>query len=479
MRECEERFEREYADYNGGIIYIPLTRLHPHPYNPRKDLGDLSELAASIRENGVYQNLTVVPYSDDSGEEIEGHFTIVIGHRRVAAAAVAEEETVPCIINEHMTHREQIETMLIENMQRSDLNAFEQAESFQMMLDLGGVDPAGIAKRTGFSETTVRRRLKMAELDKDKLREVATDEERQLTLADFDRLAQIEDIKERNKVLDKIGTRDFDSAVYRAVSAQNEKRNMPTVKAWLKKVKATELKGMDQYSGKYESFKVSNISISKLGEKNHVLPDPESIKQPLFYYISYGTLYLRQKKAKAPREQKSKEQLEKERSVREAWKRVKELDEMYYGLRRQFIEQLTATKTNRILILAGALTAGLLNEVCYNSSNRDALEKLVCGEGVTWTNRDKKLWEGYRKLDDQKLATVVYELFGDSEKANFTFHSLTTNYPRWERVIKIDMLYGWLNTLGYEPGTEEQAWLDGTHECYHVGEEARNADGEV
>ena len=43
------------------IAYIPIRQLHPHPDNPRKELGDLSELAASIKENGVYQNLTVIP----------------------------------------------------------------------------------------------------------------------------------------------------------------------------------------------------------------------------------------------------------------------------------------------------------------------------------------------------------------------------------------------------------------------------------
>lgn len=43
------------------ITYIPIRQLHPHPDNPRKELGDLSELSASIKENGVYQNLTVIP----------------------------------------------------------------------------------------------------------------------------------------------------------------------------------------------------------------------------------------------------------------------------------------------------------------------------------------------------------------------------------------------------------------------------------
>lgn len=478
MTELEETFEYDYAHYIGGIIYVPLSLLDPHPDNPRRDLGDLTELTASIAENGVYQNLTVVPVRNEDGEET-GRFRIVIGHRRAAAAKLAGDDTVPCIIAKHMAAREEIETMLIENMQRSDLNVYEQAESFQMMLDLGGVGVEGIAKRTGFSETTVRKRLKMAELDKDKLRQVATDENRQLTLGDFDRLAQIEDIKERNKVLEKIGTRDFNQAVASALTEQKEKHNLPLIKAWLKEVGAKKLANKDTRGDKYESYDGRySINVSKWGEDGN--KSPKVGKIPIFYVLeSWGGLRLYKKREKPPKEKKSAAQLEKERSVREAWKRVKELDAMFYGLRRAYIEQLSVTKTNRPLILAGALVASLLEVICYNSPNREALEKLVCGGGVTWANKDKKLWEGYRELDGQKLPAVVYELFGDSEKVNFTQRSLTSNYPRWERTVKIDMLYGWLNTLGYEPSTEEQAWMDGSHEAYHVGEEAQDGQAEA
>ena len=64
------------------LIYIPVTRLFPHPDNPRKDLGDLTELANSIKEKGIMQNLTVVP-------RINSTYTVIIGHRRLAAAKAA------------------------------------------------------------------------------------------------------------------------------------------------------------------------------------------------------------------------------------------------------------------------------------------------------------------------------------------------------------------------------------------------------
>ena len=73
------------------IRYIKVERLLPHPQNPRKDLGDLTELANSIRENGIMQNLTVVPKG-------HGYHTIIIGHRRHAAAKLAGLKEVPCVV---------------------------------------------------------------------------------------------------------------------------------------------------------------------------------------------------------------------------------------------------------------------------------------------------------------------------------------------------------------------------------------------
>ena len=74
---------------NKSIEYISIHNLSPHPKNPRKSVGDVSELAESIKKNGVLQNLTVVP------GKIEGTYTVIIGHRRLAAAKLAELDFVP------------------------------------------------------------------------------------------------------------------------------------------------------------------------------------------------------------------------------------------------------------------------------------------------------------------------------------------------------------------------------------------------
>lgn len=107
-----------------SIIYIGREHLHAHPDNPRKDLGALDELRESIRENGIMQNLTVIPQRGlvDSGE-----YTILIGHRRFAASEGILDE-LPCVVVDDLTDREQVGIMLCENLQRNDLTYYEQAQ---------------------------------------------------------------------------------------------------------------------------------------------------------------------------------------------------------------------------------------------------------------------------------------------------------------------------------------------------------------
>lgn len=146
------------------LTTIAIEKLHPHPDNPRKVLGDIDELAESIKASGILQNLTVVPMNDDWTE-----FTVIIGHRRLAAAKQAGLTELPCAVVE-MTEKEQLSTMLTENMQRSDLTVYEEAKGCQLLLDLGDT-VAEVAEKTGFSESKIRRRVKLCELDEEAFKE--------------------------------------------------------------------------------------------------------------------------------------------------------------------------------------------------------------------------------------------------------------------------------------------------------------------
>lgn len=182
---------------------INVKDIFPHPKNPRKNLGDISELTESIRKNGVMQNLTVIPgYYDDDGDfhNEQGTYTVVIGHRRLAASKAAGLEEVPCVIKEDMSEKEQVATMLEENMQRNDLTIYEQGQGFQMMLDLGETVDT-IVEKTGFSKTTVYHRINIAKLDQEELKKKTEDNSFQLNITDLIELEKLPDVEMRNEVL--------------------------------------------------------------------------------------------------------------------------------------------------------------------------------------------------------------------------------------------------------------------------------------
>ena len=178
------------------IINIPLDKLKLHPQNVRKKYEGIEELAESIKARGVLQNLTVVP-----DKSKEGTYIVVIGNRRLTAAKQAGISTLPCIVEE-MEEKEQIETMLLENMQRNDLTVYEEAQGFQMVLDLGETEEE-LAKKTGFSKTTIRRRLNIAKIDGKLMSEKEEDKNFQIRLTDLYELEKISDVEKRNELLSK------------------------------------------------------------------------------------------------------------------------------------------------------------------------------------------------------------------------------------------------------------------------------------
>lgn len=137
------------------MTLISADQIYSHPDNPRKDLGDISELTESIKKQGVLQNLTVIlghwmefeEYNQTINEYLENPteenlqkvdskfspegYTLLIGHRRFAAGKAAGLTEFPCKIAKGLTHREQVGIMLEENMQRNDLSIMEQAQGFR------------------------------------------------------------------------------------------------------------------------------------------------------------------------------------------------------------------------------------------------------------------------------------------------------------------------------------------------------------
>ena len=136
------------------IKLINTSLIDPHPDNPRKQIGDVTDLAASIKANGLLSPLSVVP----NGER----YRVIAGHRRLAACKQAGTGAVPCFVLD-LDPLQQLEAMVTENCQREQLTVLEEADAIQGMLDLGATT-ASVAHRLGRSADYVRDRAKAASI---------------------------------------------------------------------------------------------------------------------------------------------------------------------------------------------------------------------------------------------------------------------------------------------------------------------------
>ena len=467
IRKNEERqrwFEEEQdymlASNDTELIYLPVDQLHPHPDNPRKNLGDLTELADSIRAKGVMQNLTVV-------HRAEGGYTVIIGHRRSAAAKLAGLTELPCIIVE-MSHQEQVATMLLENMQRSDLNAYEQAQGFQLMMDFGETVES-IAQKTGFSNTTVKRRLKIAELDQAVLKSVTSDEERakQISLGDLDRLSRIEDIADRNDVLKDIGTSNFNQRVEFKLKKQEITRKIPAVKDAVKLLKAKSLKRNETRQNIYTEISGA-IDIRKWNEEDPLFKAPNA--EQLYYFLDedWGTIKFYKDTPKTAPVRRPQAEIDREKYIEDVRQQLDALSELAYNLRKSFVEKLTVTKQNEHIMYRGAI--GLLAIkmfTWFNDSARDAVFK-AAGVEYNHGNTDESIRQFMQVFEDQsdKIAPVlIYYSHGD--RANLhCYTEYRREFPKYAKNWQIDRLYEWLTALGYEMSDDEKGLVSGTHPLY-------------
>jgi len=140
---------------------IPIEQLQPGKYQPRKDMSPeaLEELANSIRSQGIIQPIVVRPIG-------EGEFEIIAGERRWRAAQLAEIDLVPCLIKD-VPDESAVAIALIENIQREDLNAMEEAIALERLLTEFELTHQEVAEAVGKSRTTVTNLLRLNNLNED------------------------------------------------------------------------------------------------------------------------------------------------------------------------------------------------------------------------------------------------------------------------------------------------------------------------
>lgn len=140
------------------VLQIPLSNLIANPDQPRKEFktSQIEELASSIREKGIIQPLVAEGLTD-------GRYMIIAGERRFRAARLAGLDQVPIVVR-NFTEEEKLEIGLIENIQREDLNAIEEANGYRSLMDRFGFTQDAVAKKLGKSRSAVANALRLLQL---------------------------------------------------------------------------------------------------------------------------------------------------------------------------------------------------------------------------------------------------------------------------------------------------------------------------
>lgn len=430
-----------------SIQMIKIDKLQPHPDNPRKNVGDVSELADSIRHSGIMQNLTVVPH--------EGGYRVVIGHRRLAAAKEAGLTELPCVVSD-MDHIEQLHTMMSENMQRKDLTPPEEAWGVQMLLDLGET-PEAVQKKTGMSRTTFYHRKAMAALPADELQ---ASYERGGTLADYIALEGIKDAKTKAKLLTVVGTPNFQYEFNKAKRDEEYEDKLEDVLLYLCVI-ARQLKE-DLKRGCWRCLWLSNKDWKEnlLSVVQEIKADPdgdytfhvgsESWNRDRIYI--YRMNEEKETKPKAPTEAELKEEARKARK-----RALEDLHQQFRELRTAFICAFRENTSNVSHILPTFLRDGpyidgteVMRHVFGSEGQNDALKKAY---------------------DDLCAATPGAVMLAAMEMNREDVVGWYGDYLEPDDEDSVEEYLKLLVSLGYQESDAEKAYWDGTHELFLKEEE--------
>lgn len=242
---------------SGGVVTLRLSQIEPNRDQPRKIFSEeaLNELADSIREHGVLQPLLVRPLPG-------GSYQLVAGERRWRASRMAGLQEVPVVIRE-MDEEQAMEIALIENLQREDLNAIEEATGYKQLMERYGMTQEQVAKRVGKSRPAIANALRLLNLPQkvmDMVGEGEVSPGHARALLAFDDQDRIVEIAQKVKT-GKYSVRDIE----RMAKNQDEKKE--------KAAKASE---EPAWGGKSAFLTEMEIAMSmEMGRKVRIIPNGE------------------------------------------------------------------------------------------------------------------------------------------------------------------------------------------------------------
>ena len=458
------------------IVMLPAECLEHHPENPRKEIGDIAELTDSIKANGILQNLTVVPKPND-----EGKYLVIIGNRRYEAGLGAGLTEFPCVISD-MDHTKQLETMLIENMNRSDLTVYEQAKGFEQ-LTLAGYSVNDIAEKTGFSQSTVRRRINLCQYDKELVTKAF---EKQATFEDFEKLNKIKNEENRASVAKFLGSSNFGWYLEQGIKKERKKEREVIVLEAIKDIarKAEQ----DERSWEFDEVCVINL-YTNAEDFSRMYDDIEKAKQlpkldngEYVYFRDYASNFEICKPCETSEPAPKSDNIDKYKKEREE---IKSLISDMYARHMDFIENYdkkpksvpgiallcidTISKLFTTDGLGGVSYVDLDDVTDYISEKH--LEIYVENADTLSDYYKSNISRFYVQLTTALLDVKniysdlwyreVNQSIGYSGNGNYTTYSYNCTQ-------KIKIFADFIEHLGYVMSDEEKQLIDGTHRLYHL-----------
>jgi ParB family transcriptional regulator, chromosome partitioning protein len=201
------------------IRMISISRIDPNPHQARNELGDIQELMASIRARGVLEPILVRPKGD--------RYEIIAGERRYVASKNLGMSEIPCI-EMNVDERESMELSLIENLQRKDLDVFEEADGLNALIDIYDYTHEQISDKIGKARSTITEILnisKIPALVRDLIKQ-AKIQSRSLLIE----ISKLKDSAQMEKVINEVKERGLKRADTRDLTREMKKREEKAAK---------------------------------------------------------------------------------------------------------------------------------------------------------------------------------------------------------------------------------------------------------
>lgn len=229
------------------IQQLPLNELRVNPYQPRKTFNEesLNELAESIKEHGVFQPIIVK-------KSIKG-YEIVAGERRFRASKLAGKETIPAIVR-NFTDEEMMEIAVLENLQRENLNAVDEANAYKTLMENLHLTQDQVSKRVNKSRSHITNLLGILSLPEDVLTLV---KENKLSMGHARCLSKLSDIEKINELTKKVLEENLSVRELEALSSGNEIERKNKI---VKSPKSNEYTSLEKELTEYYGTKVKIVN---------------------------------------------------------------------------------------------------------------------------------------------------------------------------------------------------------------------------